>query len=271
MGRSCLYITPDRVLYIGLLGRPHTRVFGAAALYAVREGLLRLHAEGAPPDAAAHTGSVFWVPPHVPHDIRVEGGGDEVLCLLIEPEFSVLSGWPQVAQALAASATTSPWANRVPALWRRCLDDTPSAASPIASDADLDAALLGAPLPTRAMDPRVAAIVRHIQAHPSGALSANEAAAQCGLSASRFMHLFKQEVGTGFRALRSWKRARGLLPHVVQGDNLTHLAQTLGYPDASHFSHTVRQVSGLRPRDIVAGSRELRLLHPPGVCPKPAS
>jgi len=77
------------------------------------------------------------------------------------------------------------------------------------------------------------------------------------LSFSRFLHLFKQETGLTFRAFRAWKRARSLLRHVHQSTTLTDIALDTGYPDSTHFSHSIRQVYGLRPSDILAGSRRL--------------
>jgi AraC-like DNA-binding protein len=38
---------------------------------------------------------------------------------------------------------------------------------------------------------------------------------------------------------------------------LTDVALDAGYPDATHFSHSIRQVYGLTPRSIFAGSRKL--------------
>ncbi|WP_309901090.1 hypothetical protein [Variovorax soli] len=35
------------------------------------------------------------------------------------------------------------------------------------------------------------------------------------------------------------------------------MALDTGYPDSTHFSHSIRQVYGLRPSDILAGSRRL--------------
>jgi AraC-like DNA-binding protein len=87
-----------------------------------------------------------------------------------------------------------------------------------------------------------------------------ECAAQAGLSFSRFLHLFKQQTDTSFRNLRAWKRARSLLLHVTRDANLVNVALETGYPDSTHFSHTIRQVYGLRPRDIFAGSRRLTVL-----------
>ena len=39
--------------------------------------------------------------------------------------------------------------------------------------------------------------------------------------------------------------------------NLTDVALIAGYPDSSHFSHSIRQVYGLKPKAIFAGSRNL--------------
>ena len=38
-----------------------------------------------------------------------------------------------------------------------------------------------------------------------------------------------------------------------------YVALDAGYPDASHFSHSIRDVFGLTPRSIVSGSRRLSL------------
>ena len=39
-----------------------------------------------------------------------------------------------------------------------------------------------------------------------------------------------------------------------------HVALDIGYPDSTHFSHSIRQTFGLKPRDIFAGSRKLRII-----------
>jgi len=41
--------------------------------------------------------------------------------------------------------------------------------------------------------------------------------------------------------------------------NLVHVALDTGYPDSTHFSHSIRQVYGLKPSDIFAGSRRLSI------------
>jgi AraC-like DNA-binding protein len=79
-----------------------------------------------------------------------------------------------------------------------------------------------------------------------------------GLSPSRFLHLFKEATGISFRSFRAWKRARHLL-HANQDINLAHLAQDIGYPDSTHFSHSIRRFYGLKPRAIFSGSRDLAI------------
>ena len=61
------------------------------------------------------------------------------------------------------------------------------------------------------------------------------------------------------RAALSLLERKGLLRHVRQCTTLTDIALDTGYPDSTHFSHSIRQVYGLRPSDILAGSRRLAL------------
>lgn len=262
-----LFTSPHRVLYRGALGQPGARVFGAAAWYVGLRGPLRWTLPDSGAQSVHGEGDVLGLAPGVVHHIAVADG--PVLCYLIEPESTVLpsdpSGWP-VAGA-DGSLPLSDWRAQLLALDGEALGAWE--AHPI--DAALDRLLLGQALPTRPLDARIRSVVAHVQRDPALAWQAADAARHCGLSPSRFMHLFKAEVGTGWRAFRAWKRARGLLERVHSGENLTHLAQTLGYPDATHFSHAIRQITGLRPSDIVTGSRQLDVRSEPGTSPDAAS
>ena len=91
------------------------------------------------------------------------------------------------------------------------------------------------------------------------AVSAAMCGAAVGLSTSRFLHLFKENTGIPFRSLRMWKRARRFLDHANREDSLTDVALGLGYPDSSHFSHSIRASFGLQPRAIREGSRGMRV------------
>lgn len=121
----------------------------------------------------------------------------------------------------------------------------------------LDTLLFGGPLARRRIDARVARVVQHIIAQPGERHSAEECAQSVGLSVSRFLHLFKQEVGTPFRPFRAWKRARSLLNLVNKAGNLTDMALDSGYTDSSHFSNSVRNTYGVKASEMVATARRL--------------
>jgi AraC-like DNA-binding protein len=123
-----------------------------------------------------------------------------------------------------------------------------------------DPLVLGGALPPRQIEPRIRRVLERMRGDPSQSVSAADSAASVGLSCSRFLHLFKDEVGASFRNVRTWKRARSLLHHVNKPANFAHLALDRGYPDSTHFSHSIRQVYGFTPRDLFAGSRRLTLV-----------
>jgi AraC-like DNA-binding protein len=119
----------------------------------------------------------------------------------------------------------------------------------------------GEALPARELDPRVVKAIVQIGRFCGEPVTAASCASEAGLSASRFLHLFKQETGISFRSFRAWKRARHLLHFANQDLNLAHLAQDIGYPDSTHFSHSIRRFYGLKPRAIFSGSRDLAIYH----------
>ena len=109
------------------------------------------------------------------------------------------------------------------------------------------------------LDPRVVRAMVRIGKFSGEPVTAASCAAEAGLSPSRFLHLFKEETGISFRSFRAWKRARHLLHFANQDINLAHLAQDIGYPDSTHFSHSIRRFYGLKPRAIFSGSRDLAI------------
>jgi AraC-like DNA-binding protein len=118
---------------------------------------------------------------------------------------------------------------------------------------------LGTALPDRDIDRRIKRSAASLNDFSGSKMSAADCADAAGLSASRFLHLFKQQTGVSFRAFRAWKRARHLLHFVNEDINLAHLAQDIGYPDSTHFSHSIRRFYGLQLRAIFSGSRDLAI------------
>jgi AraC-like DNA-binding protein len=260
-----LIATPDRVFYRGPLGQPSLRRFAAAACYISLGGALTwvLSKVGEGDELSKGCGPALWVAPGVEHQIAAHQGA--VLCYLIEPEFHDLAAWSaNHAQRFMHASGYSVSTLALLGSWAPGglgSGSAPPAGTPCAFDAELDAELdrlvLGAPLPVRDLDERIIQVLDVVRADAACGWQASDAARHCQLSSSRFMHLFKAEVGVGWRAFRAWKRARGLLTGAPTDESLTQLALTLGYPDASHFSHAIRQVTGLRPSDILSGGRRL--------------
>jgi AraC-like DNA-binding protein len=107
----------------------------------------------------------------------------------------------------------------------------------------------GEALPRAKLDPRVARAMLQIGSFSGEPVTAASCAAEAGLSPSRFLHLFKErpdlvplvprlEAGAASAALRQ------------PGHQPAHLAQDIGYPDSTHFSHSIRRFYGLKPRAI---------------------
>nr|MBP7668284.1 helix-turn-helix transcriptional regulator [Burkholderiaceae bacterium] len=211
-------------------------------------------------DAPWQLAQLAVVPPWVAHRVACD---ERLICsITIEPETvdaGALPGWVrQHAGPVPASHPDAwPMLHRVRAThtWLRTQGRQVDWQT-----ACFDQALFGQPLAPRQIDARIAQVLQGMRDDPAQLTTAQDCAARVGLSFSRFLHLFKAEVGTPFRSLRTWKRARSLLHHVTRDTNLVHVALDTGYPDSTHFSHSIRQVYGLKPRDLFAGSRQLIVL-----------
>lgn len=246
-----LLINADRVLYDGLLGQPGERVLGAHAIYAAAQGLLHLTLDGVGTVSAA----AVSVPPFVPHQIASDDL--RVRCLMIEPEFVQLDALPAfVCMNRGSDFQRFDWARHLQELAAQMRQAKPGLAPSLRQ---FDERVFGLSLPVRNLDARITRVINQVRESPAAAHGAEECAALCHLSPSRFIHLFKGECGVPFRTFKTWKRARSLLHAVSSGENLTTVAQDLGYSDSAYFSNSIRHFYGLRPRDIMAGSKYIRM------------
>lgn len=245
-----MWINADRVFYAGLLGSPTERTLGALVIYVALDAPIRVSIAGGPWQA----GDVAIVPPYLSHRVACEAR--TVIDLLIEPESVALERLPEFIRARTGIVNAPEFSQRVRGIHRQLASGERTWHQ---ETFDFDLSLFGRELPARALDHRVAAVLNEIKRVPPASIGAEHCAASAQLSYSRFLHLFKQEVGVPFRTFRSWKRARSLLHYVTGAENLTDIALNVGYPDSSHFSHSIRQVYGLKPKDIFAGSRKLAI------------
>ena len=246
--RLAMMITPDRVSYFGLFGAPSRRTHGAHTVYVALESPFEIRVGG----GARESAWLAFVPGNTPHEIA---SADRLIAdLLIEPE-SVHFPQSRVFPRLTVATRTAEYM-RV----RRGFEQWLAGNETLNPDpAAFDEFFFGTPLERRPLDPRIARAVQAIRAQPCEQFLAADCARLTGLSFSRFVHLFKEEIGMTFRAFCAWKRARAALPHMTSACNLTNLAMQTGYPDSTHFSHSIRRIFGLRPRDILAGSRRIAL------------
>ena len=242
-----MLITPERVFYAGFLGRPRKRTPGCCHIYVAVRGRLHLTIDD------VHVSDELIVTlPNQRHTITSDY--QTVISVTLEPE-SMPNG---VLEALAGRLTgpdKAAYARKILAAYallrqRRYGDIT---------NAEFDEMCFGEALPRRVLDPRVIRAAARIERFSGEPVTADRCAAEAGLSASRFLHLFKEETGISFRSFRAWKRARHLLHFANQDLNLAHLAQDIGYPDSTHFSHSIRRFYGLKPRAIFVGSRDLAI------------
>ncbi|MFG3597189.1 helix-turn-helix domain-containing protein [Bradyrhizobium sp. RDI18] len=244
-----MLITPERVFYAGLLGRPRQRCSGAFNIYVAIEGGLWLTTA----DGHETRSDMLALLPNVRHTIASDHRS--VLSVVIEPE-SVRPGVLDDLVMRLAGPEGAAFASRIRAAYRELREHH---ARNEFSSAELDRLCLGEVLPQRELDPRVAHAIVHIGKFSGEPVTAASCAAEAGLSPSRFLHLFKEQTGISFRSFRAWKRARHLLHFANQDINLAHLAQDIGYPDSTHFSHSIRRFYGLKPRAIFSGSRDLAI------------
>jgi AraC-like DNA-binding protein len=104
---------------------------------------------------------------------------------------------------------------------------------------------LAAPAAQRHIDPRIVAAARTIRDEPAATVSSQELAAAAGLSESRFLHLFRDELGTSLRRYRLWVRLTHAGAAIAVGDNLTTAALKAGFASPSHLADRFKTTFGL--------------------------
>ncbi|HYD60496.1 MAG TPA: helix-turn-helix transcriptional regulator [Noviherbaspirillum sp.] len=110
------------------------------------------------------------------------------------------------------------------------------------------------------LDWRVENSLRHLRV-PHGAPVGREGLASAvDLSASRFNHLFREQVGVSFRSYRVWSQVRAAMMGMGARINLTDAALQGAFTDSSHFSRTFRKTFGMTPSSVLKPLKELTLV-----------
>lgn len=247
-----MLINQDRIAYSGLLGAPTKRSFGSLTVYVSLSRPLRISvASGCWSEV-----KLAVIAPYISHQIASEE--QHIGVVMIEPESVDLSRLPNFM-----TPGSDPALAEIPLEKLRFAFAHLQQRETDAEKVDFDDLFFGERLARRCMDRRIEAVAEVIRIDPCASHNATASAGQACLSFSRFLHLFAAELGTSYRRYCAWKRARNMLPYVTQGRNLTDIALDMGYPDSTHFSHSIRNIYGLRPKDIFAGSKRLSLIELP--------
>jgi len=117
---------------------------------------------------------------------------------------------------------------------------------------------LAAPAAQRRIDPRIAAAARRIREDPAVTISSHELALDARLSESRFLHLFRDELGTSLRRYRLWVRLTYAGKAIAAGDNLTTAAMKAGFASPSHLADRFKTTFGLSASRLLATGLTLR-------------
>ncbi|WP_101948808.1 helix-turn-helix transcriptional regulator [Mycobacterium sp. 3519A] len=118
---------------------------------------------------------------------------------------------------------------------------------------------LAAPAAPRRMDPRIAKAAARIRAEPTAAISVEDLAAEAELSESRFLHLFRDELGTSVRRYRLWVRLTHAGAAIAAGDNLTAAAMKAGFASPSHLADRFKSTFGLSATQLLGTGLQLRI------------
>ena len=117
---------------------------------------------------------------------------------------------------------------------------------------------LAAPAADRRIDPRIAQATSRIRSDPAATIPASELAEEAGLSESRFLHLFRDELGTSLRRYRLWTRLTHAGTAIAAGENLTEAAMKAGFASPSHLADRFKRTFGLSASQLLATGLRVR-------------
>ncbi|ULQ55876.1 AraC family transcriptional regulator [Flavihumibacter rivuli] len=109
------------------------------------------------------------------------------------------------------------------------------------------------------LDERVARVVEQINSRVSCNFSAAELAASVHLSEDRFLHLFKEQMGTPLRAYIQSQRLGFAFSLILNGMSSKEAAYEAGFSDPAHFSRTFSQLTGGTPSYFSALKQVMRM------------
>jgi len=80
---------------------------------------------------------------------------------------------------------------------------------------------------------------------------AAEVAQKLALSESRFLHLFREELGIAWRPYLLWRRMTCAMQAIINNSSATEAAHLAGFSDSAHLSRTFRNTFGMTIRQAL--------------------
>lgn len=109
------------------------------------------------------------------------------------------------------------------------------------------------------MDNRIQTVLTHLKHDHQLTSPVKTLAQKTGLSDSRLMHLFKEEIGIPIRRYILWIKILGTLKLLLDGQSFTHAAHHAGFSDSAHFSRTFKHMFGMSISAIFKNSRFIQV------------
>jgi AraC family transcriptional regulator len=110
----------------------------------------------------------------------------------------------------------------------------------------------GAP-PSRRLDPRVSTLLKKIREVDELRMPLEDAAGLVHLSAGRFAHLFKDQLGLPYRRYLLWRKLMRAMLAIGRESSIADAAHASDFADAAHLTRTFHQMFGIPPSVMMRG------------------
>ena len=107
--------------------------------------------------------------------------------------------------------------------------------------------------PAPRLDSRVTRVLDAIRASDDLRISLDTAAEMAFLSATRFAHLFKAQVGLPFSRYMLWRKLTRAMVAIASEETIAAAAHAADFADAAHLTRTFYQMVGMAPSVLMRG------------------
>ncbi len=98
-------------------------------------------------------------------------------------------------------------------------------------------------------DTRIQKAISYLESNYERVIPVTEIANICGLSSSRFLHLFKEKTGLTYRKVQQWNKvSRSFLS--LREQSITQTAYEFGFTDSAHYTKTFKETFGFSPKQL---------------------